>query len=533
MQGVNYLCVLLLLSAADAQSRSCASLGQLVLPQARIISAETIAAGAFPPPRNLPPGMRNPASLFKSLPAFCRVIAQDRPSADSDIKIEVWMPVAGWNGRFQGQGNGGFAGEIDHRSMATAVSQGYATAGTDTGHSGTATDATWALGHPDKVIDFGYRAIHEMTQIAKALVAAFYGRKPDHSYFGSCSNGGRQSLIEAQRFPDDYDGILAGAPANFWTHLLAGALWDAQATTHNPASYIPSSKVPAIAAAVNTKCDELDGVADGILNDPRLCHFDPAVMLCKHGDSDQCLTAPQVTALNQLYEGAHGDVGKIFPGFVPGAEDGEQGWALWITGQAPGQALLFAFAKGFFADMVYDKPDWNYKTAELTEATQAADRQAASVLNAVNPNLEQFRSRGGKLILYHGWDDPAISALNTVDYYSEIIQHMGEQSVGSFLRLYMVPGMQHCGGGPGPSSFGQHGARAPHDPEHDVQLALENWVENSVRPSTIIASKYATDDSTSPVKMTRPLCPYPQVAKYNGSGDPNHAESFTCAQPSK
>jgi len=183
--------------------------------------------------------------------------------------------------------------------------------------------------------------------------------------------------------------------------------------------------------------------------------------------------------------------------------------------------------------MVYDQPDWNYKAADLTDATQAADRRAASVLNAVNPNLEQFRSRGGKLIVYHGWDDPAISALNTVNYYSEIMQRMGEQNVGSFLRLYLIPGMQHCGGGPGPSSFGQHGARAPHDPEHDIQLALEHWVEHGVAPTRIIASKYASHDSTRQVKMTRPLCPYPQVAKYNGSGDANHAENFRCAQSSK
>src|SRR5438067_5508752 len=426
MQNIaGFLCVLVLLSGARAQSRSCESLGQLALPQAKVVSAQAIAAGAFPPPVSRSPRLAATASLFKTLPAFCRVVLQGRPSADSDIKIEVWMPASGWDGRFHGQGNGGFAGEIDYRGMAIALSHGSATAGTDTGHSASGIDASWALGHPEKVIDFGYRAIHQMTQIAKGAVTAFYGTKSFHSYFGSCSNGGRQALMEAQRFPDDYDGILAGAPANFWTHLLAGGLWDAQATTNDPASYIPSSKVPAIATAVNASCDAQDGVTDGILNDPRQCHFDAAAMLCRNGDSEQCLTAPQVTALNNLYQGAHDQSGQIFPGFLPGAEEGQGGWSAWITGPAPGRGLLFAFANGFFSDMVYEKADWNYKTADLTQATKAGAGKTASILNAVDPNLKPFRARGGKLILYHGWDDPAISALNTIDYYNAVIRQIG------------------------------------------------------------------------------------------------------------
>ena len=215
--------------------------------------------------------MSGVAAVFKSLPAFCRVEVTGKPSADSDIKIEVWMPASGWNGRFQGQGNGGFAGDIAYVNMAMAVLHGYATAGTNTGHTGQATDASWALGRPEKITDYGYRGIHQMTEVGKTLAANFYGTKPHHSYFGACSNGGRQALMEAQRFPDDYDGILAGAPANYWTHLLTSALWDAQATTNDPASYIPASKIPAIAAAVNAACDAKDGVTDKILNDPRQC----------------------------------------------------------------------------------------------------------------------------------------------------------------------------------------------------------------------------------------------------------------------
>ncbi|HVH85725.1 MAG TPA: tannase/feruloyl esterase family alpha/beta hydrolase [Terriglobales bacterium] len=502
----------------------------MVLPQAKITSAQTVAAGAFPVPANLPPWLAGAASLFQSLPAFCRATAEAHPSADSDIKIEVWMPLTGWNGRFQGLGNGGFAGQIDYRGMAIALSHGYANAATDTGHSGNATDAAWALGHPEKIIDFGYRGIHQMTQIGKATVNAFYASEPKHSYFGSCSNGGRQALMETQRFPEDYDGILAGAPANYWTHLLASALWDAQATTLDAASYIPSSKLPAIASAVNAACDLQDGVADGILNDPRECHFDPSILVCKSGDNDHCLTPPQVAALKKLYQGAHDKHGRIFPGFLPGAEVGEGGWATWITGAAPGRALLFAFGNGYFSDIVYDKADWNYKTADLSQATKAADEKTAKILNATDPDLTAFRSRGGKLIVYHGWNDPAISALNTIDYYKQVLNKMGTQNAESFLRLYMVPGMQHCGGGPGPSAFD---ARAPHDSQHDARLALEDWVEKGVAPSKMIATKYAGADPSNEVKMTRPLCPYPEVAKYKGAGDPNHAENFECVAGAK
>ena len=236
---------------AHAAGQSCEELAQLNLSNTTITSAETVAAGAFTPPANMTPSLAN---FYKQLPTFCRVTAVATPSADSHVKIEVWLPTRGWNGKFRGQGNGGFAGEIDYHSLGQAVSQGYAAAATDTGHAASGTDARWALGHPEKITDFAYRAIHEMTAVGKATVKAFYGDAPRHAYFASCSNGGRQALMEAQRFPEDYDGILAGAPANYWTHLLASALWDAHATTLDPASYIPTSKIPAIAHAVNEAC---------------------------------------------------------------------------------------------------------------------------------------------------------------------------------------------------------------------------------------------------------------------------------------
>jgi Tannase and feruloyl esterase len=521
---------------AHAQSASnCDALAKLSIPQSKITSAESVAAGALTLP--MPGGIAQnaaAATFFKSLPAFCRITVVSTPSSDSDIKIEVWLPAANWNGKFQGQGNGGFAGSVDYRGMGTAITQGYASASTDTGHTATAggPGAAWALGHPEKITDFGYRAIHLMTQIAKILVNNYYGGNPQHSYFSSCSNGGRQALMEAQRYPDDYDGIIAGAPANYWTHLLAGSIWNTQALGLDPASYISAKKLPAIASAVNDACDKLDGVADGILNDPRQCHFDPTVLLCKDADADSCLTAPQIAALKKLYEGAHDSRGKlIYPGFLPGGEIGRSGWATWITGSTnPRASLGFDFGVGFFADMVYDKQDWDIFHANLDEATALADQKLAGTLNATDPNLSAFQARGGKLIIYHGWNDSAISALNTINYYDSLIAKMGRQNADTFVRVFMVPGMQHCGDGPAADNFGATISATPTDPQHSLQLSLEQWVEKNSAPATIIATKFAPGTRTP--AMTRLLCPYPQSARYSGAGDPNSAASFTCVTES-
>jgi feruloyl esterase len=511
--------------------QTCERLASLKLPDTTITVAESVAAGAFVSP--IPTGPESAPVSFKDLPAFCRVAATIRPTKDSDIKVEVWMPAEGWNGKFRGIGNGGFAGSIGYIGIATVLRQGYAVASTDTGHaSRQGTDARWALGHPEKVTDFGYRGIHEMTRIAKAAIKAFYGNVPRRSYFGSCSNGGRQALMEAQRFPDDYDGILAGAPANFWTHLFDNALADAQATTRDEASYIPASKLPTLARAVNAACDAQDGVADGILNDPRQCHFDPEILLCKQNDSEECLTTQQVATLKKLYAGPDDAKGhKIFPGHLPGAEDGLGGWGLWITGPAPGKSLQFAYSTGYFSNMVYENPDWNYKAADLDETVQTNDAQLARILNATDPNLMAFKARGGKLILYHGWNDPAISALNTINYYTSVVNRMGARETDAFVKLYMVPGMQHCGRGPGPDSFGQNGPTESADPQHNIQSALEQWVEKAIAPSSIIATKYVEDESQMRIKMTRPLCPYPQAAMWTGTGSTDDAANFVCKAP--
>ena len=518
--------------AAEAAQRPCESLAQLALPHTKITLAQSVAAGAFtqPPVPNPTPGM---TASYKDVPAFCRVVAEVSPTADSTIKLEVWLPASGWNGKYQGQGNGGFAGIIGYPALGAAIKRGYATAGTDTGHAGG--DAAWALGHPEKVIDFGYRGLHEMTLKAKAIIEAYYGNQPQHSYFASCSDGGREALMEAQRFPQDYDGVLAGAPANFWTHLLVAAIWVTRATTLDQASFIPADKLPAVAAAVIAACSAQDGVADGLLNDPGHCNFDPTTLLCKEADSKSCLSAAQVSALKKIYAGPHDSAGKqLFPGYVPGAEEGLGGWGLWITGPAPGHSLMAFFGTQFFTNMVYEQAGWDYKTFDIDQATKLADSKTGRALNATDSNLKPFRERGGKLILYHGWGDAAIPAPNTIDYYKSVVVTMGQSNADSFMRLYMVPGMQHCGGGPGPNSFGQFGDSPPFDPEHNIYTALEQWVETGTAPSQITAIKYVKDsDPKQGVKMTRPLCPYPQVAKYKGSGDPNDAANFVCAMGNK
>ena len=513
-------------SALASAQDACEKLSTAKIPGATITLAQSVAAGAFagPPAQN----SGGATDGYKNLPAFCRVVAEAKPTADSDIRIEIWMPAAGWNGKLQGTANGGFAGTISYTSLAGALSHEYAVTGTDTGHSGAMVDATWALGHPEKVVDFGHRGIHEMTRVAKEVTHAFYGRAPQRSYFAGCSDGGREALMEAQRYPADYDGILAGAPANNWTPLLTTAVWDTQALTLDPASFIPPAKISTIAAAVNAACDELDGVKDGILNDPRQCKFDPATIQCKAGeDDDKCLTAAQAAALKKIYAGPHDSQGhEVFPGFLPGAEDGEDGWGPWITGPAPLKGLVAMFGIGFYSNMVYDKHDLDYKTFTLEAGLKAADERTASALNATDADLGPFKARGGKLIMYHGWDDPAISALNTVHYYESVRAKMGAPEMDSFVRLYMVPGMQHCGGGPGADSFGASYSGSP-DAQHSVRAALEEWVEKGAAPGTIIASKYVGEDHQHP-KMTRPLCPYPLAAKYKGSGDTNDAASFVC-----
>ena len=511
--------VFVMFGAIPAAAATCESLMSLSRTGASITTAEAVASGSFKPAEG--PAIAN-------LPAFCRVAGVLAPSGDSEIKFEVWLPNSGWNGKFAGVGNGGFAGSISYAGLAAALRRGFATAGTDTGHAGGATDAKWALGHHEKVVDFGYRAIHDTTETAKTVIAAFYGDAPKHSYFSSCSNGGREALMEAQRFPADYDGIVAGAPANYWTHLLVGGTWGLHAMMSDPASYVPAAKLPAIEAAALAQCDANDGVKDGVIDNPAQCHFDPSVLLCKGAESNACLTAPQLATLKKIYSGPMDSKGRqVYPGYSPGGEPGGNGWGGWITGAGPGKSLQYGFGANFFKYMVFEDPNWDVKDFSVDHEMKVADDKVAQILNATDANLKRFKDRGGKLIIYHGWSDAAIPPQNAIDYYKSVVAKMGAKQADAFVRLYMVPGMQHCGGGPGPNSFGQV-TPAESDAQHDVNRAVERWVEDGAAPTQLIATKYKGPNPESGVERTRPLCPYPQVAQWKGSGSTDDAANFTC-----
>jgi feruloyl esterase len=518
--------IFVLAAALGLHAADCAGLAKLELPSTEIALAEQVTAGSFKPPVG---------GALSKLPPFCRVAGSIKPTADSDIRFEVWLPVSGWNGKFQGIGNGGFAGTINFGGLADAVRNGYAAASTDTGHQSTlATDASWALGRPEKVTDFGHRAIHEMTVKGKALAESYYGSKPKRSYFNSCSNGGRQALMEAQRYPEDYDGIIAGAPANYWTKLLSLAASAMKATAGNPAAYIGPSKLPAIQVAALSACDAADGVSDGVVENPGACRFDPGVLLCRGAENDQCLTAPQLAALRKLYGGLRDMRGRpVYPGYAMSGEAEQGGWGPWITGPGPEKSMLFAFGTNFFKFIVYGDAGWDYKTFSMERDYKDAVKKVAAVLDSADPDLRRFKARGGKLILYHGWCDAAIPAQGAIDYYESVVKKMGAKSAGEFVRLLMVPGMQHCMGGAGPSQFGQGGV-AQGDPRSNLAAALERWVEQGAAPEEVIATKYRKGmDPASGVERTRPLCAYPKTARYKGAGSTDDAANFECVAPAK
>ena len=508
--------------AMATAAQTCESLASLQLPETTVTSAALVAAGPFVANPGAPAGGRG--GQPPTVPAFCRVQLTVAPQ----IKIEVWMPASGWNGKFQGVGGGGYAGNIAYPALATALNAGYATASTDTGHTGN--DPQFAIGHPELVVDFGYRAIHEMTVKAKQLVDAFYGSAPRQSYFVGCSTGGRQGLAEAQRYPEDYDGIVSGAPAINWAHLMMGALWNSQMTLKDPESYIPATKLAAINNASVAACDMTDGVRDALVADPRKCKFDPAALACKEGDSDNCLTPKQAVALAKVYDGARYSDGKaIYPGRPPGVE---RGWGNFTTGPAPGRAVNYNYSGGYMKYFVLGDPNWDPMTFDFAKDMSKvdADEKNRSVLETMNPDLKKFRDRGGKLILYHGWGDDAVSPFNTINYYKMVVEktsggpkaadafaaedakfNKAADKTGEFMRLFMVPGMNHCGGGPGPNTF-------------DAATALANWVEKKQAPDVLLGS-HMTNGAPD---LTRPLCPYPMTAKYSGSGSVTDAANFSC-----
>jgi len=513
---------LLGIEASALSATECAGLKNLKLGETTITLAEPVTTGTLDVPRGEAP--------MRGLPPFCRVAGVLRPTPDSEIQFEVWMPEKAWNGRFLGVGNGGFAGSIGYNGFSSYLKRGFAVAGSDAGHQAEGTDASWAFGHPEKIKDFGWRAVHLTALRAKQIVQAYYGKPEEKSYFDSCSDGGREALMEAQRFPEDYDGILAGAPANEWSTMLAAGVATLQSLIGDPRAYISDLKLPVIQKASLAACDAQDGVKDGVVGDPIKCHFDPSVLLCKGAETLDCLTQPQLSSLELLYTGAKDGQGKVF---FPGLSMGyETGWHEWVVGEDPGSSLFARFVKNDFRYLVSGDPKFNILTADVDTALKQSRARTAADLDASNADLSGFVDRGGKLILYHGWNDAAISPWNTIAYYKNVQEKMGAQKADSFVRLYMVPGMEHCAGGPGASSFGQFGLETAKGPKYGLFDSLENWVVKGTPADDVVATKFAPGaDGVTKAVMTRPLCAYPSVAKYKGSGDSSDAANFACAKP--
>lgn len=486
----------LALSAAD-----CARIATVAVPDVTIKSAQLVAATA-------------------TVPEHCRV--QGR--VDAEINFDLGLPT-NWNGKLYHAGGGGFVGSIP--SINGGLTRGYAAVATDTGHVGNgvaALDGAWALNRLDRQINFGHRAVHVVTVAAKRIVRNAYGSGPRFAYFEGCSNGGRQAMQEAERYPDDFDGIIAGAPALDWTGLMAGFNWDSQALRAAP---IPPAKLTLIAQAAVARCDAKDGLVDGLISDPLHCDFNPAVLTCKGADAADCLTAAQVRAVKKVYAGPSTSHGKqLHPGFPPGAEDGGSGWQTWISGPTPfgepvnGNPLQFTFQDHYLRFFVFSNPAYDSMTFDFDRDPRAL-RATGRFLNATDTNLAPFAHSGGKLIMWHGWADHALMAERTIQYYDDMANGIGgRRKAEQFTRLYLAPGMHHCAGGPGPNSF-------------DMLTALERWVEHRDAPGPIVATKYVNDVPAQGVQRTRPLCPYPSVARYDGSGSIDDAANFRCSTPKR
>jgi Tannase and feruloyl esterase len=501
--------------AVPASADSCSNLASTFhRPNTTITLAQTVPAGTFVTPTT-------PPQSLTGLPQFCRVAGFTTPTTDSHIQFEVWMPESGWILKYLQAGCGGFCGSISYGAMAEPLRRGYAVAATDDGHEASGIDATWAVGHPEKVVDFGYRSLKETTDVAKDLIFAFYMSGPQRSYFMGCSDGGREALMEAQRFPHDFDGIVAGSPANFWTHLFAGFVWDQQALGGISGGDLSQTDLNTMTNAVLAQCVGHNGglSTDQFLNNPLACHFDPSTLP---------LSQDKIGAIKKIFSGPPG----VFPGYQGGAGEASTfiDWPLWMTDTGnPALALQGLFAANFFQNMVFPGSGWTVNSFSAAENAKQADIKVGAILNSISPDLGAFKSHGGKLIQYVGWSDTAISPQNDIDYYNAVTDVMGGPgSTRDFYRLFMAPGMAHCGGGPGPNAFG-NGVNGPNpaDPRDDLLSALDNWVVNRAAPDEIVATKYVNDDPTQGVAFQRPLCVFPKVSKYKG-GSTTAASSFRC-----
>lgn len=496
-------------ASAWAAGTSCEDLTNLKLPHTEITGVMLVAKGAFTPPPGGGGGGGGAAAaakIYASLPSFCRVEATSRPTSDSEIKIEVWLPVDTWNGRLEAVGNGAFGSNIPYADLAQTVLKGYAGVGTNTGHEGNT--GAFAFGHPEKLIDWGYRAVHEMTVTAKSVIAAKYGSGPKYSYWNSCSTGGRQGLVAAEYYPNDFDGIADGDAANPMTHVQAATIWGNLASNKDPSSTLTADKMALYRRSALEACDAADGVKDGIINSPLTCKFDIKTLLCKNGDAADCLTAQQVEGLGKILAGPKNPrTGEqIYPGWAVGS-----GPASLVWGPKPEQVAVDTF-RALFQD-----PNWDYHTMDFDKDMARADKLGNNLLDAADESkLKTLFAHGGKLFMYHGWNDASITPLAAIQYYDKAVKANGGLSkTYNDVRLFLIPGGNHCSTtGDGPSAF-------------DKMDVISDWVEKGNAPDSILAS-HLTDGK---VDRTRPLCPYPQIARYKGTGDINDAENFVCAVP--
>lgn len=453
-----------------------------------------------------------------------------------NIKFELLLPHE-WNGKFVMGGGGGFVGEVVNTALGYSVLQkGYATVGTDTGHEGHPIDGSWAKENLEAIVNFGHLAVHRTAVNAKALTEAYYGKKISYSYFFGCSRGGGQAMMEAQRYPEDFDGIISGAPAYNWTHGLgAGMIHNMKYIYPDPASLdeplLSKEDLKLVEDSYLAACDELDGIKDGILRDPRACDFDVASLICEGGKEEGCLTTEQVEALKAIYEGPKDDNGSLYYGFPFGAETHEDGWNRWITGgfknieqsgefhegitsthQAPPMPnAQYGFAMGVIQNLIYHDSDWNYENYDFNNFSKDA-RVVANTLNAVSPDLSEFRANGGKLLMYTGWSDTAITPLGTIGYYESVIAD--DPTAVDDVKLFMMPGVLHCLGGDGPSWV-------------NWIDEIDNWVSGGETPEQVTV--YFVDEKFQP-SGSQLLCAYPEVAIFDGSGDPRNVNSFSCGQ---
>jgi feruloyl esterase len=485
----------------------CADLANLKLPDTKITSVQEMEAGPFPFGNVAPTCSSDVAS--PQLPAFCRVQGMIGPG---QINFEVWLPLEGWNGKFQGLGNHGFAGNIEYSDMGPELVKGYAVAGTDTGHQGNAT--AW-MQNIQQIIDYGDRGIHEMTVKSKAIIEAFYGQAPKYSYFNGCSTGGKEGLMAAQRYPEDYDGINVGGSANFaQIHNRVQYVWNGQVTFGRGVP-LAGSTLALINDAAVAACDALDGVVDGVIDDPLSCPFEPASLLCSVGqDPNTCLTAAQVDALEKVYEGPRNPrTGEeIYPGLVRGSE---RGWGGHTAGPN-----IFSTADQFFKFMVYNDPNWDYRTFDFDSDLDYTDTHFSQLLDAIDPDLTAFKKRGGKILFSHLWSSTTHTATRSIEYYEDVVSFLRGRrdsrnealtKTREFFRLFMGPGGS---GSNAPDAF-------------DSLPYLEQWVERGIPPTSILAS-HKTNDV---VDRTRPLCPYPEGAVYTGQGSTDEAANFVCRDP--